>query len=47
MCTLSCHYDGFVETHAFEHMMFNYTSLALMNQKKAEQANRVLYRPVT
>ena len=27
------HHDGFVATHALEHMMYSYTLLAPMNQR--------------
>lgn len=43
MCTTSCHYHGFLEMVAFEHMMYNYTSLASMNQKKAQQTKQIVY----
>ena len=33
MCPLGYHHNGFVATHALEHMMYGYTLLVPMNQR--------------
>ena len=32
MCSLGHHHNGFVPTHALEHMLYGYTLLVTMNQ---------------
>ena len=36
-------WHGFLEMDAFEHMKYNYTSLAPMNQKKVQQTKQIVY----
>ena len=40
MCSLGCHYNGFVTTHTFWHMMHGDKFLVPMNQKVLNRLSR-------
>ena len=41
MCCLSYHHNGFVATHALEHMMYSYTLLVTKNQRVLNKLSKL------
>ena len=40
LCPPTCHHNGFMPTHALEHMMYGYTLLVQMNQRVLNKTSK-------